>query len=263
MFNLGTTSDVVRSALSNRIVLFSICSIAFISVVILAGAAWKGDVAAFKELATLLLGSLLPVFGTWVGTVLAFYFGKENFEASQQRTKEMVQSVVSAFATTNVVDAMVPRNRMIVLDIPNGKDLGDIAVGEIRSKFQVAGVNGSPISRLPILDQTGACFGILHRSVWTEMVLSASALGPIINDQTLIKDILAMNYPLRPGITFEQLIRQAVAFVARDKTLAEAKAAMERVLGSQDVIVTETGTSGEPVLGWLSNVEIGKLSSAK
>ena len=26
--------------------------------------------------------ALLPMFGTWIGTVIAFYFGKENFNAA-------------------------------------------------------------------------------------------------------------------------------------------------------------------------------------
>ncbi len=28
--------------------------------------------------------SLLPIWGTWVGTVLAFYFGKSNFDAASK-----------------------------------------------------------------------------------------------------------------------------------------------------------------------------------
>ena len=46
------------------------------------------------------------------------------------------------------------------------------------------------------------------------------------------------------------------------KTVADAKAAMEQIQGCQDVIVTETGDRVEPVIGWLSNIDITLLFTA-
>jgi hypothetical protein len=47
-----------------------------------------------------------------------------------------------------------------------------------------------------------------------------------------------------------------------DWNLADAKAKMESLTGCQDVIVTHQGNAGEPVLGWISNVDIARLSQA-
>jgi len=53
-----------------------------------------------------------------------------------------------------------------------------------------------------------------------------------------------------------------VAFVDQGKSLAEAKTAMEAVPGCQDVIVTATGASTAPIVGWVSNVDIARASQA-
>ena len=37
----------------------------------------------FKDIKDL-FGMLLPLIGTWVGTVLAYYFSKDNFEAASK-----------------------------------------------------------------------------------------------------------------------------------------------------------------------------------
>jgi len=33
---------------------------------------------------------ILPVFASWVGTILAFYFGRENFESANKQVRELV-----------------------------------------------------------------------------------------------------------------------------------------------------------------------------
>jgi hypothetical protein len=37
---------------------------------------------------------------------------------------------------------------------------------------------------------------------------------------------------------------------------------MDAVTGSQDVIVTQTGAPTMPVIGWILNTDIGRLSQA-
>ena len=65
----------------------------------------------------------------------------------------------------------------------------------------------------------------------------------------------AATYP-----TFGDMAKKAVAFACADKTLADAKEAMDRMPGCQDVFVTRTGAPDEPVVGWLTNVEFAKAA---
>jgi hypothetical protein len=63
-------------------------------------------------------------------------------------------------------------------------------------------------------------------------------------------------------IHYRDIIRKAIAFVSVDQTLADAKAAMDAVPGCQDVIVTQSGAPTMPVIGWIMNTDIGRLSQA-
>jgi hypothetical protein len=64
-------------------------------VVSLIGVAVLGAVGIYKgETAKDLLTMLLPVVGTWVGTVLAFYFGKEQLEAANRTVDDGVPLIV-------------------------------------------------------------------------------------------------------------------------------------------------------------------------
>jgi hypothetical protein len=74
---------------------------------------------------------------------------------------------------------------------------------------------------------------------------------------------LCWNLTVSPvSATYEEFIQKTMAFVSQDRTLADAKAAMGQLPGCQDVIVTKSVNNTEPVLGWLSNVDIARFSMA-
>jgi len=36
---------------------------------------------------------IIPLLATWIGTVLAFYFGRENFEAASKQYKSIINQL--------------------------------------------------------------------------------------------------------------------------------------------------------------------------
>ncbi len=59
----------------------------------------------------------------------------------------------------------------------------------------------------------------------------------------------------------EETLRQIaklVVFVSASTSLGDAKTALDNVNGAQDIIVTGGGNATEPMLGWLSNVDLIK-----
>jgi hypothetical protein len=175
---MGDSEDV-RAKLGIRLVMLSAIALVVFAIVVMVSAAFAQSAAyprAMLDAAQLLVTSLLPLFGTWVGTVLAFYFSKENFEAANRGTLDLVRSVAQRLNTTPVINAMMPRDRMIVLEVPRDGAIDSVALAEVLSKFETIGANGQRISRLPILGSNGECVGILHRGVWAEM-LSTAMLG--------------------------------------------------------------------------------------
>ena len=146
----------------------------------------------------------------------------------------------------------------------------------IDGKFNAAqGANGERISRLVILDSADIFVAIIHRSVWVELLniglrqappanIDSAQLGPLI-DLTIGSG--AAGAPAQAGQasqtrTYRDIIRKAVAFINVDQMLADAKAAMDAVTGCQDVIVTQTGAPTMPIIGWIMNTDIGRLSQA-
>jgi CBS domain-containing protein len=245
-----------RAQLGSRLVLFSVGALVLLGIAIMVSAAFAGA-EAVKNAAQLLLSSLLPVFGTWIGTVLAFYYTKENFESASRGTLDVVRAVTQRLTSTRVADAMMPRERIITLSIPARGSLRDVQVADVAAKFDSKGANGQRISRLPIVGADGICRGLLHRGMWAEML--ANAVQPFDPTTARLDTLLTLPYPLREGQTYEEAILGSIAFVKENASVADAKAAMEQVRGCQDVIVTASGTRTEPFLGWISNVDIGRL----
>ena len=78
----------IRARLGIRLVFFSTIALVVLAIFIVVGggiAEYKSQTGGpFKDTTQLLLSSLLPLFGTWVGTLLAFYFSRENFKAAAE-----------------------------------------------------------------------------------------------------------------------------------------------------------------------------------
>lgn len=252
--------DDIRARLGIRLVFFSTIALVVLAIFIVIGggiAEYRSQSGGgqFQQTSQLLLSSLLPLFGTWVGTVLAFYFSRENFEAANRGALDVVRSISQRLGTTKVTDAMMPRASMITLNLAAGQTLDKVLVSDVTDKFNAVGVNGQRISRLPILDADGRYVAFLHRGVWTEM--AATAAGA-----TELGQLLTAEYPLAKGQNYGDFIRRAAGFVAQDRSLGDAKAVMDGIAGCQDIIVTEHGKADEAVVGWISNIDIGRLSQA-
>src|SRR2546427_1451912 len=58
------------------------------------------------EMARLVFASVLPLFGTWVGTVLAFYFARENLQAATDST---IRLAGREEPSTPVSEVMIPK----------------------------------------------------------------------------------------------------------------------------------------------------------
>jgi hypothetical protein len=256
-----------REKLASRIFVFSTVALAILGAVIVGGGIYAAVASSKPELVSatsqLVFSALLPLFGTWVGTILAFYFSKENFQAANEATRELLKAAGGQLSEKNIRDAMIPRSGIVApVVLPSGQ-LRDVPLSEVEAAFARELASGRRLTRVVMLDSRNVCLGVLHRSIWNEMHRAGlTAATPIDFKTGKLGDVFPLTTDSDPRRTYEQFFAGTTAHVAFNGTLADAKSRMEAIDGCQDVIVTETGSRVEPMLGWITNVEIAKASRA-
>jgi hypothetical protein len=207
-----------------------------------------------SEASKLVFGSLLPLLGTWVGTVLAFYFAKANFESAAKNTKDLL-GITERLRSTPVESVMLKMTDPSVIKktLVSPEKPESLKIAEL-----VKIMRDNRRNRLPVLNSDSSPLFVIHLSILTDFIstqaLSATGGSKPVTDLT-ISDLQAVDSQL-----YQQIL--AWACVKLGATLAEAKRAMEDIPGCSDVFVTTAGRKSDPVVGWLTNVEIGLRSSA-
>ena len=194
--------------------------------------------------------AILPVLAGWVGTVLAFYFSA----ASQERTSASLDKVIGQAAGTPGPGALISEKMVPVSSVVALQKLEDkggpkgISMDDLRTAFKATLPSGSNITRL-LFTENGVFRYVLHIGTFNAFQVQHP-------DAQTFADLLADEETLRQ-------VSKLVVFVSAGTTLADAKAALDKVTGAQDIIVTGSGNATEPMLGWLSNVDLIKTLQAK
>jgi hypothetical protein len=184
-----------------------------------------------------ILTAVLPLFGTWVGTVLAFYFARDNFQAATESTLRLQGR--SGELGTPVVDVMIKEKDIVALDLAAGQKPEDLALADLRQKMSD---QKPPSRRLPIRDAAGAVLYVVHDSTLNAFADKTKAVQP---QPTMFGELLA-------DAEYKALV-EAIGFVSEKATVADARKEMGSVKDCNDVFVTPTGKREERASGWLTN----------
>lgn len=197
---------------------------------------------------------LVPMVGTWVGTVIAYYFSGENFDRASQGMSRLVDQVIlDKLKSIPVSEAMMARSDFQAVKLAAGDDgSGKNLKTDVLDRFK------DPVTRLPVLDDTDRAKYVVHQSMVFKYI-SDRALNAPPNQAFDVTQATLKDFLDHPGM-LQQV--GAMAFVAENGTLADAKTRMEAVPRCQDVFVTADGTPSKPVIGWLPNVDIAKRAQA-
>ena len=206
--------------------------------------------------------ALLPVIATWVGTVIAFYFGKANFEAASKSVQDMAKQITNSDDKLKAIKVSDRDVMRLFADISYNKDIAgkedkDINVQKDLLDFIDTNKKGD---RLPILNTEKIVRYILHESTINEFARKlSSGKYPALKDKKFEEIALV----LMIDSTDEEMknkLTKSLVFVSKTATLFEAKEKMESNQWSQDVFVTENGNAAEPIIGWITNNKISELS---
>jgi uncharacterized membrane protein len=191
------------------------------------------DTALQAKIDTLLLGifsSVLPVFATWVGTVIAFYFTNESFRQAAKATREAAEGVGSR--QTWVSERMIPYEKIGKIETERAQ-VRAVKISEIVAKMQ------EPVTRIIIFDKARQpVFIVRRRLIPEDWRISPGA--HTVDDYLKYQD----------GANAADASQ--FGYVPLTATLEAARNAM-RESNSVDIFVTATGQKTEPVLGWLTD----------
>lgn len=185
--------------------------------------------------------TLLPLWATWVGTILAFYFGKSNFEAATKSYQDIIKTLTpeEKMASIKVQNVMLPFNKISFLKYEESlaKKIVDIIHDE----------NFREYNRFAFINDNKVLQYMIHRISFTNFLTEEAIVGKNVNDitfQDLINDSKAKN---------NNCVLKNSAFVSIDANLLDAKVKMDSIKECKDVFVTTTGNESEPILGLITN----------
>lgn len=178
--------------------------------------------------------SLLPVIAAWIGTVLAFYFGRENFESASRQINNLVNKLTpDVLKDIPVKQIMIDTATMLKFTEPGP---AAVTLSDLTPCFD----SNKDKSRLPIVDKNGKPIFIMHRDEYNAL-MQDPANGP--------KALSAFaSYGLNEPKGFV-LIRES-------STLNEALASLKAHPKCQDVFITPGGGKDEVLTGWLTDSRI-------
>jgi hypothetical protein len=222
----------IRRWLAFSIVGASVLGIVGISAVAIATA---GDDRS--ETTRLVFSSVLPLLGTWVGTVLAFYFARENLQAATENTLRLAGVTDTETAVTQV---MIPEADFVAYDLGTTEQVDGVKLADLHDKMSAI---TPPSRRLPVRDPSGAVLYVIHDSTLT-------AYAEFVKQSTTTLDKTLGD--LLDEDEYKRLV-EAIAFVSERATVADARTAMTSVENCNDVFVTTSGKREERAIGWLTN----------
>ena len=194
--------------------------------------------------------TLLPLWGTWIGTVLAFYFGKANFEAATKSYQDVIKTMSpeEKIAKLKVKDVMLPTKDILYLDYDSEspKLINDILK---YPQFE-------PYNRFAVFDKNKVVKYMIHRSTFYQFIYmkyneqKLQGAAPDTDSLTL-SDLLSC-----PDEKIKNTLTRGLGFIALDANLLDAKRVIDATDECQNVFVTENAKPSEPVLGLITNNRI-------
>lgn len=141
--------------------------------VVIAGLAIFGSDRAKDVLAI-----VLPMFGTWVGTLLAYYFGKDNYESAAKNSANLARALtgmekLQAIPVTQF-GIMIPLAKIELPDLVKGKtvaECGSVVLKDLQAQMKQ--------QRLPLIDPaTGAAYAVIHKSLINDFLVKQGTVAP-------------------------------------------------------------------------------------
>lgn len=236
-----------------KIVLYGgLAAVAVLGIVAIVFSVMYGDKAGIFDSVKDILTLLLPVIGAWVGTILAYYFSRDNFQAAAESSREMFKDVISS--TKEKLKSIIAKNVMINIDAVD-KLILDKKESEVFLKKDIikAILNKKNRNRLPVLDPKMKAKYMIHRSIIDRFIVESI-------DKDLKSDDLTLQDMLDDS-EYKIMISDSFKTIKDTSNLLDAKNYIDDIEICLDIFVTKSGKADAVVIGWITNSMVTKAST--
>ena len=199
-----------------------------------------------EDAAKWVFNATIPLVASWIGTVLAFYFGRENFESATDR---ILQFSRESLDDIYVERMMISKKTMLNLIYKDEKtlNLAEENLPKLEDILKFYKSNGK--DRVPILDENSYPLYVVH----------ITTLGQEKNTLSFKQFLELPKNEKLYGYNQDK----GFVTVKPNTTLDEATKLMLKIPDCKDIFITEDGTNESEVLGWIPDSTATRFVSFK
>ena len=208
------------------------------------------DEADRPDMARLVFASAVPLLGTWVGAVLAFYFARENLQAATESQRAATESTIS------LVGRLAPTTPVTSIMIPIGRiDPKEIAADEAAARTLplvalYRRMRETRRSRVPIFDANDVAMYVIHEPDIDKYAQASAVTAEDLPDDRTLENLLA-DAELQKAV-------MAFAAVGPDADVGAARAKLQADPTIKDIFVTVGGGVEHKALGWITQSDLAR-----
>jgi hypothetical protein len=200
-----------------------------------------------------ILAVLLPLIGTWVGTVLAFYFGRDTYHAAAVETRLSMGQQLSKPATT--IGIALHEFTGTSLKVADDAAALKVTIADLRTLF--ADLRSKGYFRVPVLTRDMVPLYVIHSEPlqgYVNTLFSTGSTAAELGNKTLA-DML--DDPVHGP-----RVKRSFTTVGTDATVADVKNKLAASAPAQDAFITQNGRADGAVIRWITNNDIQEAAKA-
>ncbi|WP_133773319.1 hypothetical protein [Enterovirga rhinocerotis] len=196
------------------------------------------------------ISSFFPLVGAWVGTVVAFYFARDNFIVATQSAQALLRKEpVDPLSLKSAESSMIPLAKATV------KRGSEATLKATTLRALLTEMADKNVSRLPLLFEDDRPFAVLHADRIRQFFAEKGAA--IDQAEATLQTMLA-------DPEYARWLPASYALVGPSTSLSDGWTAIQTQkmrmgrLGCRDALVTKNGKADEAVVGFLTDEVINR-----
>lgn len=185
-----------------------------------------------------IFSTVVPVFATWVGAVIAFFFTNESFREAARASNALRGDPTDEEPVT-APHRMIPIDKISGITLPeapSGDDRKPLALADAIKLKDIRAEISPTVTRVIIFD----------RPRFPVLIIRKKLTEQLTDDQT-VGDYRAADTHAADAVNFR--------FIPETATVGQARQVL-KTYGTVDLFVSPTGRPDEPISGWLTDTQL-------